>query len=988
MNAANENLELFLKQCVISKDDTRELTHTELGKTIKRKFHIPHDQYDLFMRLYLKDVIKKQKPHNLIERQLTFKQENPGIVLLDIDIQSPGDCNARQYDKRHIDDIIEITLKWFSKIFEIDEDTSFVVSALEKPTPRVITKPNGTTITKDGIHMVFSIALDQIYHAFLRSKIIEEISAKDYWKEMNIINPDGWEDVFDTSISYGRNGWLPPMSRKPDDQHCYEVSHAYLVNYDADQKIWNKTTLVNEPSQVQAFYGQYYKHLFIRNTKLPKFVLETTDGSDVMNAFREKNAKPASVISPNNIQGNIPDSLSGGDENYQISVNTIRQIKTREEMDALYNIFLENLPLNKYELKETIDYAMALPALYYEGGTYNKWIKVGFALRNVSIYLLIGWVVFSAQSSTFDFLKHIPEICDFWVKFIHNPEVGVTRLSLIYWAKNESPEAYKKIHENSIDACIDQTIQTLTIDQLTAKGKTKGGSSDYDIATVVHIVYKGLFASCGIKTNCWYCYNGTRWVRDDSGTTLRHNLSTGMWSLYLNKATKVGEKAYQIKTPDGDVDVDNEEHILLKAKATMLLNVATRLKNTHDKDCIMRECRELFYEKDFEQKLDQNRYLLCFNNGVQDFKEKRFRKGYPEDYLSRCTNTDYRPLDKKRDAKIMEELQEYFRKLFPNDEARNYVWNHLASILIGDTAKTQCLHYYTGGGSNGKSMLIKLMEMILGEYATGLDVSFFVSERPTRGKPTPELVSLISARLCITSEPTQGEKLNEGPMKQLTSGTDKITYRGLYKEEQLSFVPQVHSIIMANFYLQVASRDHGTWRRIRVIKFESKFVHNPVYDDPDEPYQFKIETDFDDKFKTWGSVFMAMLVEISYEMQGSLPMCDIIIKYSQEYQKKEDFITEYILDNLTAGGPNDRIKKTHISSHFNAWYFEMFQSKQSGKTQELFTAVEKHFRVKYKGEYRGICIKRNIKEIEVGQDVDETDNDTDNASTSTTVTKY
>ena len=119
-------------------------------------------------------------------------------------------------------------------------------------------------------------------------------------------------------------------------------------------------------------------------------------------------------------------------------------------------------------------------------------------------------------------------------------------------------------------------------------------------------------------------------------------------------------------------------------------------------------------------------------------------------------------------------------------------------------------------------------------------------------------------------------------------------------------------------------------------------------------------------------------------MQGSLPMCDIIMKYSQEYQKKEDFITEYILDNLTAGGPNDRIKKTQISSHFNAWYFEMFQSKQSGKTQELFTAVEKHFRVKYKGEYKGICIKRNVKEIEVARDVDETDNDDE--STSTTVT--
>lgn len=981
MNTANENLDLFLEQHVIPpKDDTKELTHTELTKTRKRKYHIPHEKYDIFMKLYLKDVLKKERPHHLIERQLTFKQEQPGMILYDIDIQSPGDCNTRQYDKRHIEDVISITLKWLSKIFEMDEDTNFVITVLEKPTPRVITKSNGITITKDGIHIMFSIAVEQIYHAFIRSKIIEEIEAKDLWKEMNIINPDGWEDVFDTSISYGRNGWLPPMSRKPDDQHSYEITQAYLVNYDVDKKVWNQTTLVNDPSQTQSFYGQYYKHLFIRNQKLPKFVLENTDATDMIKAFREKNAKPTgNVVSPKPGQ-NIPDTLSGGDESYQISVNTIRQIKTREEMETLYNIFIDNLPFDKYELKEAFDYAMLLPAPYYESGTYNKWIKVGFALRNVSIYLLIGWVVFSAQSATFDFIKHIPAICDFWVKFVHSPESGVTRLSLMYWARNESPDAFQKIHENSIDFCIDQTIQTLTLDQLTAKGKSKGGSSDYDIATVVFKVKTGLFVSCGIKNNCWYRFDGTRWVRDDSGTTLRHILSTEIWSLYLNKARILGERAFQIKTPDGDVDVDNEEHILLKAKATMLLNVAARLKNTHDKDCIMRECRELFYEKDFEQKLDQDRYLLCFKNGVQDFREKCFRKGYPEDYLSKCTNTDFCPLDKVKHALIIEEIKEYFRKLFPVEEARDYVWNHLASILIGDTAKTQCLHYYTGGGSNGKSMLIKLLETILGEYATGLDVSFFVSDRPTRGKPTPELVSLISARLCITSEPTQGEKLNEGPMKQLTSGTDKITYRGLYKEEQLSFVPQVHPIIMANFYLPVTSRDHGTWRRIRVIKFESKFVHNPVHDDPDEPYQFKIETDFDDKFKTWGNVFMAMLVEIAYVMQGSLPICDIIMKYSQEYQKKEDFITEYILDNLMVGGPNDRIKKTQLSSHFSSWYFEMFQSKQPGKTQELFTAIEKHFRVKYKGEYRGICIKRNVKEID-SQEIG--DSDTDSASTST-----
>ena len=43
----------------------------------------------------------------------------------------------------------------------------------------------------------------------------------------------------------------------------------------------------------------------------------------------------------------------------------------------------------------------------------------------------------------------------------------------------------------------------------------------------------------------------------------------------------------------------------------------------------MREAKELFYDKDFLNKLDQNPYLLCFNNYVIDFKKKNIELGHP-----------------------------------------------------------------------------------------------------------------------------------------------------------------------------------------------------------------------------------------------------------------------------------------------------------------------------------------------------------------------
>ena len=51
----------------------------------------------------------------------------------------------------------------------------------------------------------------------------------------------------------------------------------------------------------------------------------------------------------------------------------------------------------------------------------------------------------------------------------------------------------------------------------------------------------------------------------------------------------------------------------------------------------MKEAKELFYDKNFMNKLDNNPYLMCFNNCVIDFKNRTYRKGQPDDYISKST---------------------------------------------------------------------------------------------------------------------------------------------------------------------------------------------------------------------------------------------------------------------------------------------------------------------------------------------------------------
>ena len=98
-----------------------------------------------------------------------------------------------------------------------------------------------------------------------------------------------------------------------------------------------------------------------------------------------------------------------------------------------------------------------------------------------------------------------------------------------------------------------------------------------------------------------------------------------------------------------------------------------------------------------ENNLDENPNLLCFKNGVYDFTQKTFRDGIPEDYVSKCTNIDYIELDENNEEQkiIIEEIKDFIAKLFPNTNLRCYVWEYLASLLIGRN-KNQTFNIFTG----------------------------------------------------------------------------------------------------------------------------------------------------------------------------------------------------------------------------------------------------------------------------------------------------
>jgi putative DNA primase/helicase len=249
--------------------------------------------------------------------------------------------------------------------------------------------------------------------------------------------------------------------------------------------------------------------------------------------------------------------------------------------------------------------------------------------------------------------------------------------------------------------------------------------------------------------------------------------------------------------------------------------------------------------------------------------------------------------------------------------------------------------------------LIPLRATISGN---AVPASLITRQRKDAGSALPEMVALKGIRYAFISEPEKTDKINSGIMKTLTGGNDKCSARGLYQEEMTTFKTQFKLVVCLNELMKIDDTSHGAWRRIRVVEFESLFTEQPTADDPDKPYQFKLDTKITEKFEKWKTVLIAMLVKRACESQGKVPDCDKVMKASKEYEKSQDYLAEFI-DDIIIRDPNGHIKKTEINSEFKIWWANN-GSNTKANPKELHAKMDKLFgkSKEKKGGWTGVRI--------------------------------
>jgi P4 family phage/plasmid primase-like protien len=892
-------------------------------------YAISDEEYPAFLDIYYRDVIAKGVAEHYTELQLP----NNGPLLIDLDFHYAYDCDCRYYTKDHIDDFIGAVLEQLKQMFQLNGDSQFRAYVLEKD---AVNRVQEKAITKDGIHVIFGISCERKLQIALRNRMIPVL--EEMWtSSLPIINT--WNDVYDNSITTGNTGWQLTGSRKPGHEP-YKPTYVYSVGYDTSD---GEFTIDCQP--VANITPQLIKDMSARCNTHPRFFYKS-------DFIKELDGIPdASPRKQLQLRATSPNS---NNMNLQYL-----KITCEEQMYLALSDFHNSLKESEHDLRELFEYVMALPKEYYETGSYSKWVRVGMALYNTDERLFIYWLVFSSQASTFSY-SDVGSLFEKWSSnFTAYNKGGLSSRSIVYWCRSDALAKYKEIRRNSTDYKLEQTLGSYEDVDEDAKIDRKG-TTDYDIATILHHMFGDVYKCVSITNNIWYKYEEPRWIKIDAGTTLRKAISNELRQLYAAKANKYLEIRNNLSAENNDAYKIKK----IQKFTEKLLSVCARLGSTNDKKNIMVEAKELFYDDKFMEKLDANPYLLCFNNGVVDFKEKVFRRAYPEDYLTKCTNIDYVPIDAIAHKPVIEEIRDFMRKLFPEKDIHDYMWEHLASTLIG-VLPNQTWNMYIGDGQNGKSMLVEIMEHVLGEYKGSVASNLITDRRTKIGGACPEIIGLKGLRYAVMQETQKGDRVNEGVMKQLTSGMDTIEARGLYMANVEVFYPQFKMVLCSNYLMDIKSNDHGTWRRIRVVPFKSLFTENPVEGDTEKPYQFKIDLSLRERCKGWAEVFAALFVDIAYETQGYVKDCDAVLAASNAYRESQDYIAEFVGDNITID-PRGSISKTELSVRYKMWY-ESTYGRGAPNVKEVQAYMDKKFKKKDK-KWVGVTFSQGSRDAAVFDD--------------------
>ncbi len=298
------------------------------------------------------------------------------------------------------------------------------------------------------------------------------------------------------------------------------------------------------------------------------------------------------------------------------------------------------------------------------------------------------------------------------------------------------------------------------------------------------------------------------------------------------------------------------------------------------------------YDEKFINKINKSMYNLPIKNGkIINLRTKDVRDRTIKDLFSFECPVEYNEYEKYTN------VEKLINPIFLNNSKLiNYFRRNMGMCLTESMVNRELMIFH-GNGANGKSCLMKCVQLIMHDYFATASKDVFISSKlgNSTGSATPHLKTLVNRRLVTISELNNSEKLNSVLIKSITGG-DSIKYRALYEDEK-QFDPTCKLVILCNTAPIFDSSDKAMLDRLAFYPFQANFVNKHEVDKLGDN-EFFSDPDFIDEFqKNHINEFFSWLVEGSYlyfnDKKGNIkPKCvnDALSNILDEVDIIQEFI--------------------------------------------------------------------------------------------------
>lgn len=416
-----------------------------------------------------------------------------------------------------------------------------------------------------------------------------------------------------------------------------------------------------------------------------------------------------------------------------------------------------------------------------------------------------------------------------------------------------------------------------------------------------------------VERNHWLWWTGKHWQVDDTGS-LAQTLALKVGKHYLGKAQSIARRA-------ADASIEPAEQKKLLKVVDALKGWATTCRNKTSIANMLtiasRDARMVIRTAE----MDRDPWLFGVANGVVDLRTGDLRAAGRDDVVTKRSASPFVPgapalrwralIDEITGAPIAGQSDAYVRR----PALAGYLQRMCGYLMTGVTVEHKMFIPH-GRGSNGKNVLLDIVQEVMGDYCVTVPPEALMSTRyeGDAEKPSSVAATLAGARAAISSETKEGQKLDVALVKRHTGGG--FMNARLMRENSFRFAISHKLVLMTNHRPTLDHMDEAIRGRLHMIPFDR------VWNRPGHPDRDPSLPDGDkglmDTLRAEAEGVLAWLVEGAalYVRDGLEPPAEVT-KATRDYFATEDDFGQW-LESMERCEPKAGLRASELFGNYTA----------------------------------------------------------------------